>query len=647
MTHSKHKDDRPALKTGRKLFFSGVLFFLFWKLFWVVLPVPYMGMPRLGDDSFVYLWKGQGSKVSASPAIGDIRDLSRLVQLKGSYSHDRVFMRTVAPQLSFFDLVVRFISSLGLDFKWSFAVVEILVVICLTCGLAYFLRALFGERTSGFALALLAVAFLPHQGLHYLIPAVLCLSLAFGLWGMLASNGSQIGIFLMACLTIGVHPIGLLFVCLAVLLAFVFGIDTGKSPIQALKAAIPLIGLVVIWSLLPFFFPDSLQTSTGFGTTVGLKAVRLNSGELGRILTSFARNNPFLLLATLGGGLFCWPHLDRKALFLTALIILLLLVSPLHYVPGVPGTLFAKIFVILVTLFAGIGGTLLSEWFTKGTAKWKFITALALVSGHLVYGLAMTKREMFKNIFMRPDVLSRTALEKELKTLPDNATILYLESDIALMASLLAGGASFGALPYQLITDSTARNEILKSRLPKYLATIPPRELNSLDFLRIRKFEKRRHGVPMRFFEQIQFSVEKTFEPIRIRIENPEKRTLVLKAKLDGKVSRDILVPALSNAWHEVGVVSAGLSIQFPKSAAWLTGIAVGEPRERISWPWSPHKRRLISQARPASSRSFVNIDFSIQSLFSAFGGQDVLPLYEELEVLSDQAGIVFLAAPR
>jgi hypothetical protein len=197
----------------------GIFTFVAVKLLWIWIPVSIMALPRLGDDTLVYLWWGQHHLVgTSSQALSNtlsIHNWSGYATPAELFERDRVTMRiagaVASPLLLFGGGLVDF----GFDPSLVFAFQETIVLAVLAVGFAAFLSFAFGRGPAGIALALLAFTFLPVQGLHYLIPSVFSLGVAFLLFRLVLTDLPLGYIFTAAILCLLTHQIGLIYVALA------------------------------------------------------------------------------------------------------------------------------------------------------------------------------------------------------------------------------------------------------------------------------------------------------------------------------------------------------------------------------------------------------------------------------------------------
>ncbi|MEZ4752541.1 MAG: hypothetical protein R3B54_18485 [Bdellovibrionota bacterium] len=136
----------------------------------------------MGDDGYVYLSHGTAVKnhyFAGYPLQSSVKDYVRGFD---SYTPEkqwklfRIANQAYGTVYPLFDLFVALILDLDLNEKWSFFVLETLILLLLSLGLAIFYQRFFSGPAWP-ALGTLALVQLPGQGLHYFIPGIACLAL--------------------------------------------------------------------------------------------------------------------------------------------------------------------------------------------------------------------------------------------------------------------------------------------------------------------------------------------------------------------------------------------------------------------------------------------------------------------------------------
>ncbi len=169
----------------------GASLFLAIKLLFVSFGAFSMHGPRIGDDSYVYLWFTEQtgfSELMESPGVRSITDFSEKIDVEsldeeGRFSYYRVVMRLVGhPKNNFLHGI--FAPTLGTDlsFYQLFWIQEIVISIILSLGLYLLFRAAPLLPAIGFVLPLVAMSIFPGQGMHFLIPSTLSLGFGFMIW---------------------------------------------------------------------------------------------------------------------------------------------------------------------------------------------------------------------------------------------------------------------------------------------------------------------------------------------------------------------------------------------------------------------------------------------------------------------------------
>jgi hypothetical protein len=191
----------------------------------VLVPAGVLNIPRLGDDALIYLWKGALNREGYDAGLPAVRDILEQRHLADnppgpvSTMRGRVMGKVVGSPIPIYDFLTRLALSRNLRHKWAFALTELPGVVLMTAAFTGFLLHLFGEGAAGIGLALLAFAILPNQGIASFIPSALALSLSMLLWTYLlirARHVRLLPVYAGAVLILGVHPIGWVYVLMAI-----------------------------------------------------------------------------------------------------------------------------------------------------------------------------------------------------------------------------------------------------------------------------------------------------------------------------------------------------------------------------------------------------------------------------------------------
>ena len=143
-----------------------------------------------------------------------------------------------------------------------------------------------------------------------------------------------------------------------------------------------------------------------------------------------------------------------------------------------------------------------------GAAGWLVVTALrmrriyaagaiALLAVNLGLGAQATFAKFVENMNGRVDVYSESEIRADLEVLPADASIVWPEPDISMMAALLEGAWRFRVLPYPMIEGSPSENAVLEQWRPDYIAAPVPRSFNTRSLLQSKTLSPRFYGISL------------------------------------------------------------------------------------------------------------------------------------------------------
>jgi hypothetical protein len=211
--------------------------------------------------------------------------------------------------------------------------------------------------------------------------------------------------------------------------------------------------------------------------------------------------------------------------------------------------------------------------------------------------------------------------------LPEHSTILYVDTDLALMQALLSGAGRLGAIPYPMIRNSPRRNQILETHKPDFLVLIPPRALSGYSAVRSRTMRRRFYGYDFREFERIEVSSASiTFQHVLVRFERPVRpdQISVSLTPAKGNRGKSSCNTALSgkpeliaDGWHRFGADGCAfeaITIAASSPANAVTGLRFAETPDDSAWPWGRNGTALRTISR---NNRRVDVDFSWSALFA------------------------------
>lgn len=643
--------------TSRQIFFFGLALFVAVKLLWTWIPVVLMGMPRLGDDALVYLWWGRNNFVGlTSPAVTDVLNLHHLggyVTPEHIFDRNRVTMRVIGAVPSPGSLLLGGLVTAGVDPKIIFALQETMVLAALALGLGVLFHFLFGATAGGIAFVFLAFAFVPIQGLHYLIPGVLALSLALMLFVLVTRDKPNVlAIFAVALLTLLTHQIGLIYVAVASALYVLHSIVQQRTHWRRadVLAAIAAAGLVAfIWAALFGAMPES---TAGRGA---ISFLNVAGNAAGMVRRWWGVSTGLVIgLAGLAWGL---AHFRlRSPITLLAVVVSGAIVASVTYdIPGYPGDVGLRLIVVLFILACGGAGAALASVMNRPFGK---LLVVACVGAFACFGAVNTYRLMIKNANGRYHLLDYRELRQAIAEVPANATILYAEADIALMSALLVGGERLGAIPYPMIQHSPHLQGILRARKPTLMALVPPRELSgssvayaSGGYSAVRaSLAPRSYGYRFAEFRRIEIAKPPETEALFVRLEplGSVDRISISASSAGSAVPCASLrlepVTASSTGWYRLtarGCSTIALEAAGAPGAAAISGLSLSEPNLARCWPWGSAGVRL--RAMPRRNATVVDVDFSWQALLASNEASGLRPFLGGTPVLvTDRGGIIF-----
>lgn len=649
-----------SARAGRLLFIAGIAVFLLAKLYLVVPTTAALAVPRLGDDALVYLWKGKLAYTENAEQLPALRDIAMQRHLQDDASEELRWMRSNVAQRTIGLLTPSYAAltaaalAVAPDLRWAFAMTEVVGIVMMAIGMAWFLAELGGAAVAGLGLLSMAFAVLPNQGIYAFIPSTLTLSCSLILWAYLWRRGedaSAAGTGLAALLILGLHPIAKVYVALTPVLYWLRlggGAAWRARPLWriALACSLPiLLALALPW-LIPALRPPPSEIMGGLDVLGG--AMRNFDAILGLAWDPILRNNlPWALM--LSGTVFFAPRLLLAWPFggLIAGLVALLGVSLAFWLPGYPGELFSRLWVLFVLLTAAVGARfMLEQWAGTGLRqrlfKWAF--SVLVVLSALVWVFKYVPAVMN----WRNEVLVEDVLRQELVSIPADTTLLYAETTVALQAALLLGGERLGALAYPMLKGTGSLDRLIAARRPAFIVAPSDTRLNSLAEAGAKRFTPRRQGL---YFPVVrEFVLNRNgglpLSGLWLRLESREAApTMISWLALDGngkQLARGSLETGSGTV--RLGLPSATETLRFelPDAPVWLTGAGAGEASGRVLWPWGAGWRldyTLRHKVKPP-----LSIEFSPAALLARFGAEELARHVDPVApVLSDAGGLVFL----
>lgn len=640
---------RPLTLMPHRMLGLACLFFLLVKGLWVLLPVQAMGVPRLGDDSLVYLFTGVSTVLDPkmdTPAVQDILALRQMRESNDSaldFLRARTTMRVTYVAASPFAMVTGLLVKAGLSHKAAFAGAELIVAVGLTAALAAIGTALFGPAGGVMALTLLAFAILPMQGLHYLVPGVLALALGLLLLAEICRPRARLPVLLVLAVVLGLtHTIGTVYIALAIAFAALLPVARHRALVVNWRVLATLVlGACAAWAFVRLSGGRAPATSGtgGLSLTGFLTNLRFGLGYVGQSIAT----QPVTWALGCAGLVLTVRARRIEPLVLLFLLLGLFGAACLFEIPGYPGELAARVLVFVLVFLAAASGVAM-VW-AYGASRILFAAALVLVAGQTAVQAHATWLLLVDNMNSRAEIEDGPAIRADLAALPDGASILWTDPDISMMAAFIEGGTRFHAVPYPMIERSPERKDILARFRPAYIAAPIPKSFNTTARAGATHFSPRRYGVSFADFRTLQIRLpQQAGERVYLRLSQaPAQHELTLVAGNGGAgcaAKAGELMHQDGKLWLPVALdgCPAGtiltLSSDSPRLA--LLGLSFGPPQKRVNWPWGS-TARVVAEAREEDGLK-VALVFDWPTLL----GRDLAREAEPV-LLSDESGIVWL----
>lgn len=631
--------------TERKTFYIAILFIIFAKVFWIFGPTYAMGIPRLGDDSLVYLWTGASSVAHSQLDSTAIQDIVRVRNLNDAPNHEtdfsraRVTMRVASVIASPYALITGELLKSQLDLKYVFAIMEFIIFLLLLVSLLFFGLKAYGYGPFSIALIVLSLAFFPNQGMHYFVPSVMVMSLSLVINSLIIRKQSAFFVFVLSLVILLTHTIAQIYLLLVLLfIAITLLKERGFSRENVYYLVAMTFG-VVAWQLIAYVSGVTYAKTTGMGE-VDIENYLTNFYGFIQLMIGFTLNQPLIAAIVLYGAcntrsLIC----SHRLLLLTYLIGVF--VSFLINIPGYPADLTSRIFVpITIFLVLSASVHLWKQIVLRGVGWAKWFSVIFLLVFIVQYNHFI--KEFFANINQRSQIVYENVLSKVLDQLPSNASIIWMDTDTQFMYSLLVGKSFLHAIPYKSVSHSEYIKEIFKTD-NLYVAAEYPERLNGISALRGQyDFTRRFYGFDLKHYKTIV--IENTDRSIPelmyLKIENLQYLTVK-----DDQGAACKLTPSLNQSdWFSVsGCSKTHILITSASQKGVLTGVQIGVLNQNQSWPWGSASVNLTVYPRN-DGFDFATLNFGWEVILGADMMKDISfsPNYV-LRVVNDLSGVVLI----
>jgi hypothetical protein len=638
---------KMARLTPRRALVAALIFFIFVKLVWVMLPVHVMGVPRLGDDALVYLWVGASTVATPKldqPAIRDIEGIRKNGEATPpalEFARARVTMRTTGVSSSPVAMATGGLLAFELDQKSVFGIVESATAVVLALAIAYLATSLVGPAAAAATLGLLAIAILPNQGLHYLIPGVFVLALSLVLWALVLKRPGRWFFAVPVCVAmLLVHPIGQVYALVA------FALVCGKALVErsvareAVYDVAALMASVILWLAINAATGARQPPTAGIGgisfSTVGINA----AGLLGHLWV-LVKTQPVLFLLMCAGILraFAWPRRDLSIFVLVGVLAGVVVSTVIVDIPGYPGELPSRALVALLIVACAVG----CQWILEAVAlvprmRMAAAVALAVTVAAQVPQFASL---LHANMNSRHQIYDDAVLRKEIAALPKDTVILWMDSDLAMMTALLAGADRLHALPYTMLSGPAALSSAITGSSSTLVATSIPERLNGPSTIGAWSLQKRAYGYGFDLYRSIALYAE-------------AGKALPVFLQLRGASNGEVQVTSGTNihcqlearegaeGWFHIRGCEGAQELKITSSSrsARIAGLSFSQPDASRNWPWGVSGFRL--RAEPLKAGEAPELRFDLPYLFGAEAAKTIRERLGSLSLMSDAGGIVW-----
>jgi hypothetical protein len=630
-------------------YWAAIALFVCVKFFWVLAPAHPMGVPRLGDDALVYLWTGASTVFSpkvATPAVRSIehyRGLSDSPSVALDADRARVAMRTTGVSSSPLALLTGLTLLSGLSQKVAFAVIEALVALALAAGIAYGMAAYYGRAAAAGTLAVLAFALLPNQGLQYLVPSVFVLAAALGLWALaLKKDRSEWMMFALALLMLLSHTIGQVYVLAALAMLAGRSLLLRSISRDTLIKCAALVMAVIAWRAANWILEARAPATSGLGG-ISLEMIPRNLAGLARHLVTLAKTQPLialLLVAGLWRAMTGWRH-NRDSFILVGVLAGVTVTTLAVDIPGYPGELPSRALIALTIACCAAsfqwGFALLAP--RPGLRK----PVLAVLALAVALQVPAFVEQLYANINSRHQLYQDDLLRAEVRRLPDDATVVWVDTDLAMMAGLLEGAERLRFVPYRMLGGQEALRESIAGTKDVYVATSFPERLNGASTIGARTLSKRYYGYGFDLFRRVSLYADAPNAlPAYVRVEGGGGQLEVQS----GTGTRCVLEPAAhaSPGWHKLAGCENALALHFEGGRQLkITGLSMNQPIDASPWPWGAAGLRI--RAEPRDGGEAAELAFALPNLLGTDLAASLQRHAGTLSVISSESGVIWLRA--
>lgn len=621
------------------------------KVLWILIPTMSMGVPRLGDDSLVYLWSAKTSfdhnqvNQQGVKDIVAIRNSSDSINEEADHLRARVTMRTsgISPSPLYFAL--GFILKSGISLKASFAIMEVSISLLLGFGLAYFLLGFVGVSGASFAFGLLIFSIFPNQGIHYLIPSVCDLAIFLILLRVIFSEGFYFYKFLLGFLLLLIHPIGQVYLLFSIALLFSQQLVKGKFSRDGFNSIALLVFCAILFKLITPMIGAIQPPTSGMGG-INLSQFVTNFSGFVQLLSVFGTTQPVMTFFSSLGCLIILFNLRRNVdlSLMWGGFLILLFASLLFDLPGYPAELASRILVPFVILCLGISGKWIFEKLKSKKSTIFIIIAFAVIV--LFTQLPYFLKNFFTNLNGRYQILNENILEEDLKKIPIDSKIIWLDSDTQMMTGFLKDASLFNTVPYSMVAKTKILHNMMAESKNLFFILPYPESLNGLSSIRSKSIEPRYYGYGFDHFESISvLSDKERLGSIYIEAINAATDDFIVFSGSSEKKCRLEKIKAMNNkTWFMVSGCNDSLTIDIKSvnQKVKLIGLSFDFPKNELNWPWGREEIKLIAKPNDKHIET-VAVRFDWKWLLGKDKYDDLQRYLNESKIKKDEGGFIWV----
>ncbi len=643
----------------------GVLIFFILKVLLISAGIATHKTPRMGDDSFVYLWFAKSNLTNELYNSRGVRSLERqaseLAQPK--HSPDQIYLRNKAAwrvtghSPSFATNLFAKLENTKLGFYQMFWIQEFVGIIFLALALWFLFSIPSRPRGLLLIIPMMALARFPGQGIHFLVPSVFALAFGMLTWGLVGQNRRRpVAVYMATSAALFSHLIGLAHGGIAGLIVifrwFAKQITLRRAMLEAGALLLALAGF--IW----FKFSGIAQPKIGPSSfAVGLDGVFANFIGTVLLIWKFARHDLAVTFLVILGAVYVFAKLERSNFYWMIVGVLLIAVASSLTITtiGLPGEVARRFLVPAFIVFMAFAGNAWLAALEKLNDRRgdTYFNKSKVLSGFVFCVLAVASLTAItvhsqKNLANRWAQLDRFAIAESLKKMPPDAHILYGETDMAMMASFLAGGYKFqsSAWPF-LETQPEAGQKWYRENRPSHLVFLMPRELQPDSEFRSGFTEKRDDGYRIDDTRTLEFTLPAGISKVFFKLtETPRDLTFRGNINCIYSVTAD-----KAKDWFFINTKQCqsadrqGRAKIVVTGSGFIGGVRYGPNVQIIDWPWgSKTELKLVQKKWFGLSNKRLNYSFEWQKVFERSGLKNLYELVDgSHELISDQNGLLIM----